>query len=102
MLPTKQMVEIAQSVAEIANAYESNHFTEESLNNFLFQETLNMPDVEFDVEKIAEIARDYVDEDVINSIDEETNKNMWFLMIFRKSSLFLSPSVRCSSKMASR
>ena len=30
-----------------------------------------MPDVEFDVEKIAEIARDYVDEDVINSIDEE-------------------------------
>ena len=36
MLPTKQMVEIAQSVAEIANAYESNHFTEESLSNFLF------------------------------------------------------------------
>ena len=71
MLPTKQMVEIAQSVVEIANAYESNHFTEESLSNFLFQETLNMPDVEFDVEKIAEIAREYVDEDVINSIDEE-------------------------------
>ena len=71
MLPTKQMIETAQSVAEIANAYEKKHFTEESLSSFLFQETLNMPDVEFDVEKIAEIARDYVDEDVINSIDEE-------------------------------
>ena len=71
MLPTKQMIETAQSVAEIANAYEKKHFTEESLSSFLFQETLNMPDVEFDVEKIAEIAREYVDEDVINSYDEE-------------------------------
>ena len=33
---------------------------------------------------------------------KKTNKNTWFLMIFRESSLFLSPSVRCSSKMASR
>ena len=71
MLPTKQMIETAQSVAEIANAYEKKHFTEESLSSFLFQETLNMPDVEFDVEKIAEIAREYVDEDVINFYEEE-------------------------------
>ena len=51
-LPTKEMIDIGQSVAEIANAYESNHFTEESLSNFLFQETLNMPDVEFDLSLI--------------------------------------------------
>ena len=36
-LPTKEMIDIGQSVAEIANSYENGHFTNESLTNFLYQ-----------------------------------------------------------------
>lgn len=70
-LPTKEMIDIGQSVAEIANAYENGHFTDESLTNFLYQETLNMNESDFDNYEMAHLARQYVNEDVINSIDEE-------------------------------
>ena len=69
-LPTKEMIDIGQSVAEIANSYENGHFTDESLTNFLYQETLNMNESDFDNYEMAHLARQYVNEDVISSFDE--------------------------------